>query len=99
MTVTKAANGKTQTSIKKATTTTSRATSVTQEDVAVADKEIQRVATRNAIKADVSKAIVYKAVKPLTVGMHTYAPGDVVPEANNWLRIESWIAARWIQEA
>jgi len=98
MTVTKATNGKVQTSIKKATSTTSRATSVSQEDVAVADKEVQRVATRNAINADTTKAIVYKAVKPLVVGAHTYAAGDIVPEASSWLRLDSWIMARWVEE-
>jgi len=99
MTVAKAANGKVQTSIKKATSTTSRASSISQQDVSVANKEVQRVATRNAIVADTTKAIVYKAVKTMVVGANTYAPGDVVPEANSWLRLESWIAARWIQES
>ena len=95
---TKAANGKIQTPIKKATSTTSRATSVTQEDVAVADKEVQRIATRNAIKADTTKAKTYKAMKPMTVGSNTYAVGDIVVEAPNWLRLESWIKSRWVEE-
>lgn len=95
---TKAANGKTQTPIKKATSTTTRAATVTQEDVAVADKEIQRMATRVAIKNDVAKAKQYKAMKPMTVGNNTYAVGDIVVEAPNWLRLESWIKARWVEE-
>ena len=95
---TKAANGKIQTPIKKATSTTSRATSVTQEDVAVADKEVQRIATRNAINADAAKAKTYKAMKPMTVGSNTYAVGDIVVEAPNWLRLESWIKSRWVEE-
>jgi len=95
---TKAANGKTQTPIKKATSTTSRAASITQEDVAVADKELQRVATRNAIVADTTKAKTYKAMKPMVVGSNTYAVGDIVVEAPNWLRLESWIRSRWVEE-
>jgi hypothetical protein len=95
---TKAANGKTQTPIKKATTTTSRAATVTAEDVAVADKELQRVATRNAIIADTTKAKTYKAMRRMTVGSNTYAIGDIVVEAPNWLRLESWIKSRWVEE-
>jgi hypothetical protein len=95
---TKAANGKTQTPIKKATSTTARAATVTQEDVAVADKELQRVATRNAIIADTAKAKTYKAMRAMTVGSNTYAVGDIVTEAPNWLRLESWIMARWVEE-
>lgn len=95
---TKAANGKIQTPIKKATSKTTRAATVTQEDVAVADKELQRIATRNAIVADVAKAKTYKAMRPMTVGNNTYAVGDIVVEAPNWLRLESWIKARWVEE-
>ena len=95
---TKAANGKTQTPIRKATSTTARAASVTQEDVSVANKAVQRIATRNAIIADITKAKTYKAMKPMTVGNNTYAIGDLVPEAVDWLRLESWIMARWVEE-
>lgn len=95
---TKAANGKTQTPIKKATSKTARAATVTQEDVAVAEKELQRIATRNAIIADTTKSKTYKAMKPMTVGNNTYAIGDIVTEAPNWLRLESWIMARWVEE-
>jgi hypothetical protein len=45
-----------------------------------------------------STAKVYKALKPLTVGNSTYAIGDIVVEAPNWLRLESWIMARWVEE-
>jgi len=95
---TKAANGKTQTPIKKATSTTTRAATVTQEDVAVADKELQRIATRNAIVADTGKTKQYKAMRSMTVGNNTYGVGDIVVEAPNWLRLESWIKARWVEE-
>jgi hypothetical protein len=95
---TKAANGKTQTPIKKATSKTTRAATVTQEDVAVAEKAIQRIATRNAIIADTAKAKTYKAMKAMKVGNNTYAIGDIVTEAPNWLRLESWIMARWVEE-
>jgi len=95
---TKAANGKTQTPIKKATSTTARAATVTQQDVAVAEKAVQRIATRNAIIADTTKAKTYKAMKPMSVGNKTYAVGDIVTEAPNWLRLESWIMARWVEE-
>lgn len=95
---TKAANGKTQTPIRKATSKTTRAAAVTQEDVGVADLEIQRVATRNAIVADTTKAKTYKAMRPMTVGNNNYNVGDIVVEAPNWLRLESWIKARWVEE-
>jgi hypothetical protein len=95
---TKAANGKTQTPIRKATSKTARAVSVTQEDVAVANKTVQGIATRNAIIADTTKSKTYKAMKPMTVGNNTYAIGDIVTEAPNWLRLESWIMARWVEE-
>jgi len=95
---TKAANDKTQTPIRKATSKTNRAATATAEDVSVADKALQSIATRNAIIADTTKAKTYKAMKPMTVGSNTYAVGDIVVEAPNWLRLESWIKSRWVEE-
>ncbi|CAB4194561.1 hypothetical protein UFOVP1264_16 [uncultured Caudovirales phage] len=62
---------------------------------------------KTAKKAPAKKAVapkpesdqkVYVAMKPLIVDQKHYEPGDVVPEANSWLRIESWIRARFIKE-
>jgi len=42
--------------------------------------------------------VQYVALKDLTAGNTNYKAGDVVPEANSWLRLESWVKARWIKE-
>jgi hypothetical protein len=39
---------------------------------------------------------VYVALKVLVVGDKTYQPGEHIPEANGWLRVESWVRARRI---
>ena len=41
---------------------------------------------------------VYRALRPLVVGDKQYKPGDVVPEAATWTRVESWINARRIKK-
>ena len=42
--------------------------------------------------------VQYVALKDLTAGDNFYKAGEIVPEANSWLRLESWIMARWIKE-
>jgi hypothetical protein len=44
----------------------------------------------------------YRALKPLTV--HTkagkekvYEPGQIVPEAKTWLRVEAWVRSRRLE--
>lgn len=39
---------------------------------------------------------VYRAVKAQTVSGVRYHKGDIVPEAGSWLRLDSWLNARWI---
>ena len=39
---------------------------------------------------------VYTARRVLTVGDKKYKPGDVVPEANGWTRVETWVRAGYI---
>jgi len=95
---TKAVNGKTQTPIRKATSKTTRASTASQNDVSVANKELQRVATRNDIAADTGKAKKYLAMKTLTYNGAVYTQGQEVVGAANWLRLETWIANRWIEE-
>jgi hypothetical protein len=41
---------------------------------------------------------VYVALKNIVVGDKNYKIGDIVPEANGWLRVESWVRSRWIKE-
>jgi hypothetical protein len=40
---------------------------------------------------------VYRAVTLLTVGDKVFKPGDVVPEAASWPRVDSWVRARRIE--
>lgn len=43
----------------------------------------------------------YVAGRPLSVDGKTYQPGEVVPGAENWLRLESRIATgrlKWVDE-
>ncbi|CAB4194560.1 hypothetical protein UFOVP1264_15 [uncultured Caudovirales phage] len=94
------AGGKFQTSIKKATNLTTRGASVTSQDTSVARKVLQRKATRNAIAADKSgsNSFVYKATRPIVVSGTSYAVGATVP-TTSWVNVESFVAARWIEES
>ena len=40
---------------------------------------------------------VYRAVTLLTVGDKVFKPGDVVPGAASWTRVDSWVRARRIE--
>lgn len=41
----------------------------------------------------------YVALKAMTIGGRDIKPGDPVPEAEGWTRVESWIRHRYIKEA
>jgi hypothetical protein len=71
---------------------------VSSQDVCVANRMAQRLATRKVIIADIDKTKTYKATRPMIIGNTSYAVGDVVPGAANWVRVETWIKARWIEE-
>lgn len=40
--------------------------------------------------------VQYIARKPLKIGEKKFKIGDVVPEANGWPRVESWLRAGYI---
>ena len=43
-------------------------------------------------------AVAYRAVRAVTVGGNSYAPGDVIPEAVTWPRVDAWVRARHIEK-
>lgn len=44
-------------------------------------------------------AAKYVAAKRFTYNDHVYRPGDPVPGAEGWFRVEAWVRARWLREA
>jgi hypothetical protein len=40
---------------------------------------------------------VYRAVRRLVIDGRVFEPGDVVPGAASWLRLESWVKARRVE--
>ena len=46
------------------------------------------------VKAD---GPVYVALRRFSCNGNDYKPGDVVPEASTWSRIETWVRARYVE--
>lgn len=42
--------------------------------------------------------VQYVARRPLKVGAKKFKPGDVVPEAASWTRVEAWVRSGYIDE-
>ena len=40
--------------------------------------------------------VVYICRKPLKIGAKKFKPGDKVPEANSWTRVESWVRSGYL---
>lgn len=36
--------------------------------------------------------------KPLKVGSEMLQPGEVVPDAHTWPRVEAWVRSGWLKE-
>lgn len=43
------------------------------------------------------QAPFYRVLRPLTVADKQYKPGDVIPEAMSWPRVDAWVRARKIE--
>lgn len=41
----------------------------------------------------------YRALKRIRVGEKVYKPGQLVPEAKDWLRVEAWVRSRHLELA
>jgi len=39
----------------------------------------------------------YRALKKITVGEKTFKPGQLVPGAAGWLRVEAWVRSRHLE--
>lgn len=53
-------------------------------------------AAKKAAKSAVKSGPVYVARKKITVKGKVYRPGDVVPEANEWTRVETWVRSGYL---
>jgi hypothetical protein len=40
--------------------------------------------------------VTYIARKPIKIGAKKFKIGDVVPEANSWTRVESWVRSGYL---
>lgn len=68
----------------------------------------QQVRPRRTRKAKQDKALTespgatggvrYIARRPLKIGAKRFKPGDPVPEAEGWTRVESWVRAGYIEQ-
>jgi hypothetical protein len=39
----------------------------------------------------------YRALKRIVVGNKVYKPGQLVPEAKTWTRVEAWVRSRHLE--
>lgn len=65
---------------------------VAEEPVVVATKKAKKSSKRAG-----SSEPVYVACRKMTVKDKVYRPGDVVPEANGWLRIDTWVHTGYLK--
>lgn len=42
--------------------------------------------------------VQYVARRPLKIGAKKFKPGDLVPEAASWTRVEAWVRSGYIDE-
>lgn len=42
--------------------------------------------------------VKYVARRPLKIGAKKFKPGDLVPEAASWTRVEAWVRSGYIDE-
>jgi hypothetical protein len=42
--------------------------------------------------------VKYVARRPLKIGAKKFKPGDAVPEAASWTRVEAWVRSGYIEE-
>lgn len=75
------------------------------EDVVVEDvpapvvvAPVKKAAAKKTAKKAVAKVVgpVYVARKKITVKGKVFRPGDVVPDASSWTRVESWVRAGYV---
>jgi hypothetical protein len=52
-------------------------------------------ATKRVVKTP--KYPYYRALRRLVVGKKVYKPGQVVPEATSWTRVEAWVRSRHLR--
>jgi hypothetical protein len=59
---------------------------------------VKKAAAKKAAKKAVAKVVgpVYVARKKITVKGKVFRPGDVVPDASSWTRIESWVRTGYL---
>jgi hypothetical protein len=57
----------------------------------------EAVRTRTRRVAKTPQYPYYRALKKLVVGTRTYKPGQMVPPATGWLRVESWVRSRHLK--
>lgn len=50
-----------------------------------------------AARKPATKGPHYRALRVLTIGKKKYEPGQEVPEAQDWPRVDAWVRARMIE--
>jgi len=63
----------------------------------VAKKTAAKKVAAKPVAAKVSVGPVYVACRSFSCNGNDYKPGDVVPEANSWARVDSWVRARYVK--
>lgn len=78
---------------------------MTVADVEVVDVDAVRPRRKKAQSEPVVReepgatgGVKYVARRALKVGSRRYKPGDVVPEAASWTRVEAWVRSGYIDE-
>ena len=70
---------------------------VVEEEIAPVAPVAKKAAKKSSKKIEKPVGPVYIACRKLTVKGKIYRPGDVVPEANSWTRIETWVRTGYLK--